>query len=127
VAELNITLPDGHAICHQLGTEPLVIGRDAACDLFVEDPGASRHHAQFVLTAAGYVVEDLGSKNGTLVNNEPCARLPLKHGDRVLIGSTVAVFSDEVSHKSQSVVVADNETASRATRYVSRDTELLLT
>jgi sigma-B regulation protein RsbU (phosphoserine phosphatase) len=126
VAELNITLPDGHAICHQLGTEPLVMGRDVACDLFVDDPGASRNHAQFVLTPTGYVVEDLGSKNGTLVNNEPCVRLPLKHGDRVLIGSTVAVFSDEVSHKSQSVVVEDDETTSRATRYVSRDTDLLL-
>ena len=127
MAELIITLPDNRTIRHQLGVEPLVVGRDAACDLSIEDPGASRHHARFSLTPAGYVVEDLGSKNGTQVNNAPCTHRPLKHGDRIEIGSTVAVFSDDAgSRSSQAVVIADDESTTHATRYVSRDKQLLL-
>ncbi len=124
--DLIITLPNGRTIHHALGAEPVVIGRDATCDLCVDDPSASRHHARFSLTPSGFVVEDLSSKNGTLVNDEPCTTRTLEQGDRVLIGSTLVVFSESEPQPSHSVIISEEDPTTFATRYVSGDKELAL-
>ncbi|MGB2988313.1 MAG: SpoIIE family protein phosphatase [Phycisphaerae bacterium] len=126
MAELLITLTDGRKLRHVLGSQPEVIGRDAACEIPVDDASASRRHARFTPTPHGYIVEDLGSKNGTLVNDKPCTSQLLKDGDQVLVGSALAVFRGSDLPSSQSVVIADEEPVSHATRYVSRDQRLLL-
>ena len=74
MAELIITHPNGLTTQHPITARPVVIGRDATCTLCVDDPSASRQHARFAMTSDGIIVEDLGSKNGTLVNDEraPC-------------------------------------------------------
>ena len=46
----------------------LIIGRDERCDLVVAERQVSRQHATITLEGEGYVVRDLGSKNGTFVN-----------------------------------------------------------
>jgi serine phosphatase RsbU (regulator of sigma subunit) len=125
MAELVITLSDGRLIRHRLTLRPMVIGRDAGCELPIDDPSASRRHACFTPTPDGYIVEDLGSKNGTLVNDLPCKNTPLRHGDRVLIGGVLAVFHAEPV-STPSVVLSDDRGSSRATHYVPRDQALLL-
>lgn len=72
-------------------SRPLLIGRADDSDLVLEDGQASRHHARVTpesdLTAR---VEDLGSVNGTFVNdNELHGPTVLDEGDRLLIGVTV--------------------------------------
>lgn len=66
-----------------------VVGRSAECDLVLDDPVASRRHAMFRVMPTQVVLEDLGSRNGVLVNGvrmfEPT---PVHHGDRVLVGGT---------------------------------------
>lgn len=128
MAELLITLPDGQTLRRQLGNEPMVIGRDAACEIPIDDPSASRHHARFISTPDGYTVEDMGSKNGTLINDMPCNKELLSDGDRILVGSALVVFHDATaSQTTGSVIVADDDlTRSHATRYVSRDQSLAL-
>lgn len=126
MAELIIRLPEGRTIRHPLGAKPVVMGRDISCDLSIEDPGASRHHARITPTKTGYVVEDLSSKNGTLVNDAPCMRRTLGDGDRILIGSTLATFSDTESRLSQGVAALDETSTTHATRYLSRDRQLAL-
>ncbi len=128
MAELMITLPDGQTLRQPLGDEPMVIGRDAGCDIPIDDPSASRRHARFLPTPDGYTVEDMGSKNGTLVNDSPCNKEILCDGDRVLVGSAMVVYRDESeSQTTGSVVVADDDlTRTHATRYVSRDQSLAL-
>jgi phosphoserine phosphatase RsbU/P len=127
VAELHITLSDGKKVRHVLPDAPAVIGRDMTCDLPIDDPSASRRHARFIPTAQGYVVEDLGSKNGTLVNGAPCTARPLHQGDRVTLGAAVAVFRDGVEVTESSVVVSDtNLNQSYATRYVGREKQLVI-
>ena len=126
MAELIITLADGRKLRHPLGTLPAVIGRDAGCDIPIDDPSASRRHARFSPTPAGYLVEDLGSKNGTLVNDKPHASHLLKDGDRVLIGSAMALYRESELPSSHSVVITDELPESHATRYVSREQQLLL-
>jgi DNA-binding response OmpR family regulator len=51
-----------------LDREDVLIGRGGDCDIVVADRQVSRHHARVRRSAAGYVVEDLGSKNGTHLN-----------------------------------------------------------
>jgi DNA-binding winged helix-turn-helix (wHTH) protein len=48
----------------------LIIGRGADCDIVVPDRQVSRHHTRIRRNPDGYVVEDLGSKNGTHLNGE---------------------------------------------------------
>ncbi|OGO13199.1 MAG: hypothetical protein A2Z66_14900 [Chloroflexi bacterium RBG_13_66_10] len=51
-----------------LGGQAFVIGRGADCDLVVPERQVSRHHARIRRAGEGFVVEDLGSRNGTYVN-----------------------------------------------------------
>lgn len=69
------------------------LGRAADNEIVLRDPQVSRHHAVISFTGAEYVISDLGSANGTRVNDvlidQPC---PLNHGDVVLVGSDQLVF-----------------------------------
>ena len=68
---------------------PATIGREG-CDIVVPDPQMSRRHAVVRALDSGVAIEDLGSKNGTFVNDRPIAGITeLKEGDRVRFGKTV--------------------------------------
>ena len=70
---------------------PLVIGRIPPADVIFNIVGVSRKHASVSREATGYVIDDLGSSNGTYVNNERIlgARTLLKNGDIVRLGMDV--------------------------------------
>jgi hypothetical protein len=71
----------------------VVIGRSPDCDLPLSVPEASRRHAAVRSGAAGFVVRDLGSTNGTFVNGERVAgERALRPGDRIEIGSVSLTF-----------------------------------
>jgi len=76
----------------ELGDQPLVIGRDPACDLMIENVGVSRQHAQVEKQGDDYVIRDLGSQNGTFVNEERIDSYVLQSGDRVFIGKHQLLF-----------------------------------
>lgn len=126
MAELIITMADGRTVRHRLGAEAAVIGRDENCDIPLSDPSSSRRHARFSMTPRGYMIEDLGSKNGTLVNDLPCTTKILKHGDEAQIGASLIVFQESGTSVSGSVVISDDKTASHGTHYVSGDRRLAL-
>nr|WP_245247196.1 MULTISPECIES: DUF6382 domain-containing protein [unclassified Paenibacillus] len=73
-----------------------VIGRAAEeVDLFHEEPGVSRLHAEIMKQPEGYGIRDLGSRNGTALNGEtlvPYQVQPLKEGDIVKIVRTEFKF-----------------------------------
>jgi hypothetical protein len=69
-----------------------VIGRLSGSEIEVDDPGASRRHAEIRRHGDEYVVVDLGSTNGTLVNDSPVSEATLEDGDRITIGRTVLEF-----------------------------------
>lgn len=48
----------------------LIVGRDPECDICIPDHRISRQHAKIQITPTGLIVEDLNSRNGTLVNDE---------------------------------------------------------
>lgn len=62
----------------------VIIGCSEDCHVVVDDRQASRHHARITQTEDGYVLEDLGSKNGTFLNGQLLAApAVLKDGDEV--------------------------------------------
>jgi hypothetical protein len=77
---------------YQIGGERAVIGRLSGSEVEIEDPGASRRHAEIRRQGENFVVVDLGSTNGTLVNDNPISEATLEDGDRITIGRTVLEF-----------------------------------
>jgi len=75
-----------------LDKDVATIGRLKESDIVLSDPGASRRHAEIRRTADGYVLVDLGSTNGTMVNERTVSEQPLSEGDRITIGRTVLEF-----------------------------------
>jgi pSer/pThr/pTyr-binding forkhead associated (FHA) protein len=66
-----------------------VLGRGEAAEIRLEDPFASSRHARVSRQAGAVVLEDLGSTNGTYLNEELLhGPAPLHHGDRVRIGDS---------------------------------------
>ncbi len=77
----------------ELNEGEFVVGRNASCQLSLDDPLVSRRHAMFMVLPEAVTVEDLGSRNGVSVNGERIAgRLMLRPGDRIQIGSQEMVL-----------------------------------
>lgn len=80
-AQAGVQLPLG---------EVLLIGRASDCQLQLEDDYVSTRHARLTRTPTGYQAEDLGSTNGTFVNNQRIsAPTPFGVGDVLRIGRTL--------------------------------------
>src|SRR3954447_19037176 len=73
---LTLTESDGSRREHQLAPGSYVIGRGSDCDIVVTSSDASRHHAKLTLHQTDLVIEDLGSKTGTRVQNLPVSEKP---------------------------------------------------
>lgn len=76
---------------------PTTIGRLPDNTLQIDNLAVSGHHAKIYWSEGHYVVEDLGSLNGTYVNNKKVGQATLIHGDQVLIGKHVVEFKNEGS------------------------------
>jgi pSer/pThr/pTyr-binding forkhead associated (FHA) protein len=75
----------------------LTIGRDPENDLVLITKTVSRQHARLVFREGRWLIEDRGSANGTMLNGhriQPGAQLPLRHADRIEVGSQTIIFSE---------------------------------
>ncbi len=70
----------------------VLIGRDELCDIRLDNIQVSRHHALIVNSSIGVKLVDLGSTNGTQVNDEFAKVWNLEHGDRITIGEHTFQF-----------------------------------
>ena len=73
----------------------LRFGREAGNDVQLRDSEVSRRHAEFRREGDNIVVVDLGSSNGTYVNDQPAQRHELRSGDRIQLGRTLMIFTDD--------------------------------
>lgn len=69
-----------------LGTEPVLIGRAAECDIVLSGAAVSREHARIWWENGRCLVQDLGSTNGTRVNGKPITQAELAPGDEIQVG-----------------------------------------
>lgn len=71
------------------------MGRSKDCEILLDDPNVSRRHAQVKKDWSGYVIADLGSKNGVLVNDKLIQKpRRLKDKDEITIGPVKLVYID---------------------------------
>ena len=70
-----------------LDPEGAIIGRRSTCDVVIDSPDVSRRHAKvFCESSDRWMIEDLGSSNGTFVNGRRAASCPISPGDIIEIG-----------------------------------------
>jgi sigma-B regulation protein RsbU (phosphoserine phosphatase) len=87
---LRITPPIGESFEHLCEGDALVVGRSSKADLVLSDRFLSRLHARFFREGETWYVEDLGSRNTTLLNGRPVASpMHLAPGDLVKLSETV--------------------------------------
>jgi phosphoserine phosphatase RsbU/P len=114
--ELLIQCPDGQMKTVPLTGERISFGRSSAAEMsFPEDAGLSRQHFAFELIGEDWTVKDLGSKNGTFVNNIPLkAQLALKPGDRITAGHLVVVYCPDAENAASGVVVFEGDEGNKS-------------
>lgn len=76
-----------------LDRERVTIGRAPDCDIVILDRQVSRYHVRIERDEEGYLLRDLGSKNGTLVNDEPVRGQPyrLRDGDEIVLATALRI------------------------------------
>ncbi len=94
-------------------------GRDSSSRVRLTDTEVSRRHAEFVRTPEGFRVRDVGSANGTFVNNQSVRDALLQPGDHVQIGQTVLVYTLDRGEAAPS-----NDLADRISLITRQDVEL---
>jgi DNA-binding CsgD family transcriptional regulator len=73
----------------------LTIGKSVDCGIVIaDDPTVSRLHARLEPIGPRWNIEDLGSRNGTIVNGKRVERHILKHEDEILLGRTTLAYRD---------------------------------
>jgi pSer/pThr/pTyr-binding forkhead associated (FHA) protein len=77
-----------------LDRQRVTFGRNAKNTVPLNDAGASGFHAEIAREGGAYILRDLGSTNGTLVDGEPVSETALQHGARIRMGATKFVFVD---------------------------------
>jgi serine phosphatase RsbU (regulator of sigma subunit) len=114
MSELIVKYPDRAPDHFPLGRLRITIGRSARNDLCIPDPFASRVHAEVRREGDEYVLQDLGSANGTLYNGATAQGvIPLTAGGRIQIGETEIIFDDGTYNSSMgATMITDNSDAS---------------
>lgn len=104
----------------QTGSEPeelpfdtaeVRMGRTADNDVVIKDPSSSRSHARIYEEAGGYLVEDMKSANGTKLNGKALKQpMPLKNGDKIMIGDVSLEIVIAVAESNDTVMGAPSST-----------------
>lgn len=76
-----------------LTSDRLTIGRDPVCDVAIDDPRVSRHHAELVHDDGGWALVDRGSANGTFLNGARVSATAVRPGDRIRVGDSELVLT----------------------------------
>jgi signal transduction histidine kinase len=111
-----------------LDADLLAAGRDSTSKIRLTDTEVSRRHVEFTRTPEGYRLRDVGSANGTYVNNQSIQDVLLRPGDHVQIGQTVLVYTlergeqappEDLASKISLITRQDFEVASAIVKTVS--------
>jgi Protein of unknown function (DUF3662)/FHA domain len=81
--------PGGRFVVERRG---VVIGRSRECDIVLDDRNTSRRHAELTRDGDRFVVRDLESTNGTVVNGRRVREAPVAEGDRITLGATTLML-----------------------------------
>jgi phosphoserine phosphatase RsbU/P len=106
---LQITPAEGAPFEHPLRGDSLVLGRALGADVTLSDPFASRRHSRLFRTGGELFVEDLGSRNGTIVNGQAIQQpTRVGPGDVIKISNSVIRLSAEAQVPAKAPEPADD-------------------
>jgi pSer/pThr/pTyr-binding forkhead associated (FHA) protein len=94
---------------YELSKSSIALGRAATSDILISDARASRFHARIECTARGCIVLDLGSSNGTLLNDRKIDQALLSPGDVIQIGNSRLRYEDDRLSPELEMTVIDSE------------------
>ena len=90
---------------YPLKNDEMFIGRDVGNDIVINDAEVSRRHSRLSMQAGGYIIEDLGSTNGTAVNGDRLtSRHVLRVGEVVSFGEHVALVFEAVTDDKEATI-----------------------
>lgn len=126
MAHLTIHYPDGRQVRFPLEKPDVVVGRDASCDLALQDAITSRQHARLHRDEAGRLwITDLKSKNGILVNDQQVEASLLHPGDRIGIGTCHLILHEEPDQTTPTrKVIEETQVGATSAWGASQDFEL---
>lgn len=96
--KFTVSLPDGSHTVYELNDEQITVGRVEDNMVVIPDISVSSHHAELTARDGDYILRDIGSTNGTLVNGRPIAEgveTPLQDGDAVVFGHISVAYQSE--------------------------------
>ena len=77
---------------YPINKTPVSLGRDTLCDIAILDQRMSRQHAMLFYFQPDFYLKDLGSTNGSFVNDKRIKQALIKNGDHLKVGATVLEF-----------------------------------
>jgi pSer/pThr/pTyr-binding forkhead associated (FHA) protein len=80
---------------YKLDKDKLIVGREPTCEIPIDNLGISRQHCAFAQRGEAFIVQDLGSSNGTFVNGKKITEHFLNNDDEVVIGKYTLKFKNE--------------------------------
>ena len=99
---LQIYPANAQAEMFRMNQRRTLIGRESSCDIMLDDNAVSRNHAAINLEDSSYFVTDLGSRNGTYVDdNRLRDRRRLKGGELIRLGGTILKFMASMDEEAQ--------------------------
>jgi predicted component of type VI protein secretion system len=110
MAQFQFVMRSGPLIgkVYPLEAQEITIGRDASNMIAISDPEISRRHARMELRGSAYVIQDLGSTNGTFVNGMRVGGIqPLNPGDSVAFGEGIVLVYESAMDANATVVSAN--------------------
>ena len=103
-------LQGGQAIPRDITQPETVLGRLPECDVQLDSNMVSRRHAKLCQQGESYLIEDLGSGNGTFVNGKRIeGQTALKHGDRLKLGPILLRFESASAPSGPDATAADDD------------------
>ena len=97
-AYLVVTTETGQREVHRIDRSSMTLGRGADSDLVLTNPRVSRRHARLTWDGAQFLLQDLGSKNGTRINGTPVSEpAPIADGDMVYIETRRGVIMQKAN------------------------------
>jgi pSer/pThr/pTyr-binding forkhead associated (FHA) protein len=94
---VTVAWRDKHGEHRRSFNAPFVIGRDPNCEIVIDDPMVSRRHASVTYEEMHWFIEDLGSRNGTLLDGHAVKREPLPDGSEIKLHKDGPVLNVGVS------------------------------
>jgi hypothetical protein len=92
---------------YTLEASEINLGRDPSNDIVINDAEVSRKHARLLFQEGSYVLEDLGSTNGTYINGQRLmGPYQLRHGDLVLLGENISMAFEYLPQDEEGTVAA---------------------